>query len=79
MKSLTPCAAWVFFSQSANTTVSGASPSALPLKSSAQGLLEAPPLVDHLYGQLRLMSCPMQLLPDVVCRFLRHMRSDSCV
>lgn len=79
MKSLTPWFALVVRSHEDSTAVSGASPCALPLKSSAQGLVEAPPLTDHWYGQLRLMSCPMQRLPEMVCRFLRHSRSDVCV
>ena len=49
-----------------------------PLKSSAQGSVDAPPGTDHMYGQLRLMSWPRHELPVVVWRFLRQSRSVVC-
>jgi len=54
------------FNQDESAANSGVSPAALPLKSSAQGSVEAPPGVDHMKAQLRLMSCPTHLLPEVV-------------
>lgn len=56
MKSFNPCAVLIFCSHADSTLVSGASPWAVPLKSSAQGSVEAPPVTDHWNGQLRLMS-----------------------
>jgi len=75
MKSLTPCAALVFFNHAVSAVVSGASDSLRPLKSSPHGLSDAPPVVSHLKAQLRLISWPMQVLPEVDWRFLRQRRS----
>lgn len=47
IKSLTPWLALVVLSQAERAAVSGASPAVVPLKSWAQGLVEAPPLTDH--------------------------------
>lgn len=66
MYSFRPCAFLVFCKKAERALVSGASPALTPRKSSAQGLVEAPPGTSHLYGQLRLMSWPRQLLPEVV-------------
>jgi len=67
------------FSHEDRACVSGASACEVPLKSSAQGLVEAPPGTSHLYAQFRLMSWPTQELPDVDCLFFRHSRSLVCV
>ena len=54
---------------------SGESLAACPLYVSEHGEVEAPPVTSHLYGQLRLMSRPTQVLVLTVWRFFLHKRS----
>lgn len=51
----------------------------LPLKVSSQGLVDEPPATLQPVAQLRLMSVPMQLLPETGCLFLRQRRVLVCV